>query len=169
MPATLTIRGAFPTFKFEQLPAQLYGANAQVSYAVTERIKWNSVFSSVRGYNTLNNLFLLGLPSDRLFNEVTYSIKKTKCKNYYAAITHTWVDKQSRVNYAADYSAPPSAYNLVGCNITANLTLKNNNKLSLLLTANNLFNTVYKDYMNRFKYYANDIGRNVNATVVLTF
>ncbi|MBC7413100.1 MAG: TonB-dependent receptor [Bacteroidia bacterium] len=169
LPATLTIRGAFPTFKFEQMPAQLFGTNAQISYAVNERIKWTSVFSSVRGYNTLNNSFLLGLPSDRLLNELTYTIKKTEHKNYYAGITHTWVDKQTRVNYAADYSIPPSAYNLVGCNVTANLTLKNNNKLTLLLTANNLLNTVYRDYMNRFKYYANDIGRNVSATVVLTF
>ncbi|MEQ1732387.1 MAG: TonB-dependent receptor [Bacteroidia bacterium] len=169
LPATLTIRGAFPTFKFEQMPAQLYGANAQVSYMLNERVKWSSVFSSVRGYNMLNNSFLLGLPSDRLLNEITYTIKKTERKNYYAGITHTWVDKQTRVNYAADYSAPPSAYNLLGCNATANLTLKNNNTLTLLLTANNLLNTVYRDYMNRFKYYANDIGRNVSATVVLIF
>ncbi len=169
LPATLTIRGAFPTFKFVQLPAQLYGSNVKLSYLLTKHVSYTGVLSTVRGYNLLSNEFLLGLPSDRLLNEVAYNFTTKPSQQYSVSLTHTWVDKQHRVNYASDYSLPPAAYNLVGATASANYTLTNKKEIVVLLACNNLLNSQYRDYMNRFKYYTNDVGRNVSLTAIIKF
>jgi iron complex outermembrane receptor protein len=60
------------------------------------------------------------------------------------------------VNQILDISTPPAAYHL--CNAYTSISPINN--FEIMLSVNNLTNTVYRDYLNRMRYYANDLGRN---------
>jgi iron complex outermembrane receptor protein len=42
-------------------------------------------------------------------------------------------------------------------------------KLIVNFEINNLLNTVYRDYLNRFRYYADEMGRNYSLKLKLTF
>jgi len=43
------------------------------------------------------------------------------------------------------------------------------NRISLGISANNLLNTRYRDYMNRFRYFADEMGRNISVRATIPF
>jgi iron complex outermembrane receptor protein len=63
---------------------------------------------------------------------------------------------------------PPTGYNLLGIKIATDVQLK---KTSLRLTTkvDNAINVAYRDYLNRQRYFANDLGVNVTFGVSLKF
>jgi iron complex outermembrane receptor protein len=65
---------------------------------------------------------------------------------------------------ASDYAPPPKAYSLVGLETGAEMDLAHR-RLSVILGVNNLFNVRYRDYMNAFRYFCDDMGRNITLRV----
>jgi outer membrane receptor protein involved in Fe transport len=55
---------------------------------------------------------------------------------------------------------PPKAYSLWSLQAGATIQVTEKQHLEIGVSVQNLFNTVYRDYLNRFRYYANDMGRN---------
>ena len=41
--------------------------------------------------------------------------------------------------------------------------------VSINLSVSNLANTVYRDYLNRFRYYSNELGRNFTVRIKVPF
>ena len=80
----------------------------------------------------------------------------------------TVVFEQSRIPVGLDFSGPPSTYHLVGLSATATRTL-GKNELRVGLQANNILNTAYRDYMDRFRYYADARGTDVTFWVRYSF
>ena len=90
-----------------------------------------------------------------LFNLPSFS----KLSNNYIKLQHQYVAEQTRYDEGSDFTAPPPAYHLL--NLDAGFQVKaGKNKLSVNFSINNLTNKLYKEYMNRFRYYAHDTGRN---------
>jgi len=56
-----------------------------------------------------------------------------------------------------DISTPPPGYHLLNFNASVSI----NESLHLGLYLNNMFNTSYRNYLNRLRYYADDVGRNI--------
>ncbi|MET0299940.1 MAG: hypothetical protein ABW036_09265, partial [Flavitalea sp.] len=72
--------------------------------------------------------------------------------------------RQTRVpderNGKQDYKEPPPAYNLL--NLNAAYTFKlGQHPLTVGAGVRNLFNVAYREYLNSFRYYADEAGRNV--------
>jgi iron complex outermembrane receptor protein len=63
-----------------------------------------------------------------------------------------------------DYSEPPAGYFLVNLNAGMNM-----GKVEIGLRVTNALNTAYRDYLNRFRYYADDQGRNISLKVGYKF
>lgn len=69
---------------------------------------------------------------------------------------------------ASDYAPPPPAYTLM--NLEAGTQLAISKKVIILtLSVNNLLNTRYREYMNAFRYYADDMGRNISIRIRVPF
>ena len=67
-----------------------------------------------------------------------------------------------------DFMDAPDAYALV--NVATGFTVKGNNvQYDIRLAAENLLNTTYREYTNRFRYYANDLGSNFLVSLKCTF
>jgi iron complex outermembrane receptor protein len=79
----------------------------------------------------------------------------------YVSIGVIQVGEQTRVEPGSDYAAPPKAYEIVQANWGINLK-----KIDLGIRISNALNTSYRDYLNRFRYYADDQGRNVSFRVL---
>ena len=71
------------------------------------------------------------------------------------------------VRGAVDGEAP--AYHLFVAEVGANWVLPDGRKIKFLLTADNLFNREYREYTNRFRYYAHDLGRDVRFMLTWEF
>ena len=75
-------------------------------------------------------------------------------------LQNRYVFEQKNLLPQQDFVSPPQAYNLVGIKFSTKVDMKKN-KLKLYIKVNNLLNTTYRDYLNRQRYFADDLGRNI--------
>ncbi|MBL7913430.1 MAG: TonB-dependent receptor [Bacteroidia bacterium] len=169
LPPTLTIRGAFPTYRYEQADATLKGIDAMVRYHLTAHTELHVRADIVRAFNEEANDFLQMMPADHFEYGATINLpewKKTKSNHLMVSVNQ--VLKQYRVPDEADYVAPPSGYVLLNAEAGTILTF-GKQAIHLSLNVTNLLNTSYRDYLNRFRYYADEQGRNVSLKIKVPF
>lgn len=171
LPPTLTIRGAFPTFKYKQTTASFKGLDVKVNYRFLKNMSYLGKASLLRAYNETADDWLFGVPSDRFENGLTYHF--TKWKNSYIGASLQHVLKQTRYEENSDFVAPPDGYELLSIQAGVEFTLfKTKHKtvpLIIGMQINNLLNTTYRDYLNRFRYYSDEMGRNFILQLKSTF
>ncbi len=165
----LTIRGAFPSFHYNQADVILKGIDASAKYTFDEHWTLHGRASLLRAFNQKMNDWLIMMPADRYEGKLSYSLKdKGKWKKPGVSLTIAQVMKQWRVPSGIDFAPPPGAYTLVHLNIVSQLML-GKNIFSIQLHVNNLLNKAYRDYTDRFRYYSDAIGRNVSVKLNYLF
>lgn len=167
-PITL-ISGTFPYFKYTQQNVNLSGVDAELQYKFIPRLSFNSKTTIVRGWNKSINDWLIFMPADRFSNAIKYEITGAgKLKNIYAVIENVTVSTQRRVPPNSDYVAPPKGYSIFNFNAGLELPIKNK-KFLVDIAITNLTNVAYRDYLNKFRYYADDLGINAVLRLKLIF
>jgi iron complex outermembrane receptor protein len=170
IPATLTIRGAFPTFNYTQVDAALTGVDLKMSYQLVNHLTWIGKTSFLNAYNLTANEWLVGMPANRFENTLEYKLPKLKkLTDAYIEIGLQNVLKQHHIPANSDYSSPPDAYNLLSAGLGFGIPIVNKQKLIVDFKIKNLLNTAYRDYLNRFRYYADEMGRNYTLKLKLIF
>ncbi|MCA5004760.1 TonB-dependent receptor [Sphingobacterium bovistauri] len=164
-----TIRGTFPIFQYQQDDAVFYGLDLQAEVQLTQNWDYLLSFSSVRAKNTTKNSYLPYIPADRVQQAIAYNFLLRDNNSSYIKLKHQYQAKQSRYEANSDFAAPPAGYHTF--DIIANTTWKTQQSrtISLLLSIENMFNTAYKDYLDRFRYYTHSIGRNTAIKINYTF
>lgn len=163
----LTIRGAFPVFKYEQTNAQIYGMDFSAQFSIKQSFLGIVKYSYLRGQDLKNEIPLVFMPPNSFFGSLTYQVQKgfKFAKNFRMEkleieLNNRFVMKQNNLLIDQDFAQPPDAYNLLGLNISSNLNFKNN-KIRFFINSSNLLNTSYRDYLNRQRYFADDLGRSI--------
>lgn len=170
LPATLTIRGAFPTFKYEQVNASFTGVDFKTSYKFYKSLKWNVKASVIQAKNLATNEGIVGIPANRIETGLAYELKKLGyLKNAYTELNVQQVFQQKNVPAESDYLSPPEGYQVLNFNLGFDIPTYKHQKLTVDFEINNLLNTAYRDYLNRFRYYANELGRNYSLKLKMTF
>ncbi len=170
LPATLTIKGAFPTFNYSQVEAALTGFDFSTKYEFAKNVTWTGKTSFLWAYNLTENDWLVGMPANRFKNSLAYKFADLpKLKEPYIALGVESVFEQKLVPNNSDYVDPPSAYNLMTLGVGFSIPTYKKQQLVVDFGINNLLNTVYRDYLNRFRYYADELGRNYTINLKLTF
>ena len=109
------------------------------------------------------------MPSDTIFAELDYELPKLGTfQNVGFTVNGNYVFEQKNLLASQDFVAPAEAYYLIGLKFSAEKQLKKL-KLNLYLRAENLLNTTYRDYLNRQRYFADDLGFNLVAGVNIKF
>lgn len=166
----LTIRGAFPVFIYEQTDADIYGADLMVKYSPVESLDFLVRYAVVRGKDRLNDLYLINMPSDNISGQATYTWKGGKSvRNIRLGMNGKYVFRQNNIQPDQDFALPPDAFFLLGAALGAQVKLKNESLLKLTIKGENLLNNSYRDYLNRFRYFADEPGINVSFNVNYTF
>jgi iron complex outermembrane receptor protein len=62
---------------------------------------------------------------------------------------------------ASDYMPPPPAYTLVNVDASSGWLFKSR-QVDFVFSISNIFNVAYRDYMNAFRYFSLDRGRNIS-------
>jgi len=60
-----------------------------------------------------------------------------------------------------DISTPPPGYHLVHFRAGVDFNLNSKSDLAVGLNINNVLNTSYRNYLNRLRYFADDLGRTI--------
>lgn len=157
----LTIRGAFPAFEYVQVDAQFTGADFLASWQINNLISVSGKYSFVRAYNTVSNQHLEFIPADRFSGNLSFSLPDSKVfKATSVELTTVRIAKQDLVQATQDFAPVPEAYTLFNMDLASSVPAFGQSwKVSLSIQ--NVFNTRYRDYLNRFRYYADDTGRNL--------
>lgn len=90
----------------------------------------------------------------------TWLINIPTFKNIFFGISNLAVSKQTRVppeSYIKDYAPPPSGYDLWSAEIGSTVNFGKQH-LDVSITANNITNVAYRDYLDRFRYFVLDPG-----------
>ena len=88
--------------------------------------------------------------------------------NFHINIENVSVPRQTRVPPNSDYVDPPKGYSIFNASAGIEIPMKMK-KIFLDLAAYNFTNVAYRDYLNRFRYYADDLGINVVLRLKLIF
>ena len=156
-----TVRGSFPAFTYEQIDASFKGMDGQVSYSISESWSLQQKTSIVRAYDELNNTYMINIPSDRFEYLIRYQFKKYK---QYVSWGLTQISMQKRVEVNADFLPPPKGYILGQVHWGISI-----NKFDFGVSVTNAFNQAYRDYLNRFRYFADDQGQNISFRATYRF
>lgn len=155
----LTIKGAYPVFDYKQANARISGVDAKVSAELFNHILITSKAMLLRAWNEKINDYLVYMPSDRYSLDAKLFTHHKKVDDLYFQIGYQFITKQWRVPKNTDFAAPPKEYGLFSAEIGTSIKIKHL-QCNLSLTANNILNTEYRDYLDRFRYFANSQGRN---------
>lgn len=170
----LTIRGAFPVFKYEQTDANIYGADISTQLNITESIKSKLVYSFIKGENLTNSIPLINMPSNNISANIVYQflspikIGSKKLENLEIKLDDKYVFKQTNILPSQDFILPPDAYNIVSFKASGDIQIEEK-RIRVFLKINNLFNISYRDYLNRQRYFADDLGINAMIGVNMKF
>jgi iron complex outermembrane receptor protein len=165
----LTIRGAFPVFNYTQNNASIRGGDMLLNYQPIKHLEVKARAMWVRGRNKDLNIPLIYMPSDRYETSIAFKFGDIKLfKESYLEPTFQFVDKQYRVPVNSDFVAAPDAYYLFGLNAGTTIQL-NKQPLILTFSINNAANSVYRDYLDRFRYYNDAPGVNYTLRLRVPF
>lgn len=165
----LTIRGAFPVFKHEQTDTRLMGFDSAVTHIATMRINMKGKSSYLKGDDRGNQLPLVYMPSNNIYTELNYQLLELgSLSNVGFQINSRVVFEQKELLSSQDSVAVPESYYLIGLKVSAEKELPKL-ILSLFVRAENLLNETYREYLNRQRYFADDLGFNLIVGVNISF
>lgn len=172
-------RGAFVIWDYQQVKANILGFEAEIQAKITEKMTIDAQYSWLRGHNLTHTEPIILMMPPRLKTTLSYSLWKKK--KMLLGIEHLFVQKQHRfpirnVNFETienglivpktlDVSTPPAAYHLIGIHLSAEM----NRHFSAHLRISNALNTEYRDYLNRLRFFAPEMGRNISLTLKYNF
>ena len=165
-----TVRGAYPAFDYTQTDALFKGLDARVSYRPVPRLTLTSSASLLWAYNESAHDYLIYAPPNRWQNGVRLGLggEAGRLRQSYVGLNNLLVAHQGRTPASGDYAPAPAAYDLWGAE-AGTLLHAGHQLLDISLTASNLLNREYRDYLNRFRYYTADVGQNIQLRVRVPF
>lgn len=178
-----TSRGAFPAWEYQQTHALLTGIDVETTWDITSNLKHLFSLAYVNGENLSDNENLIDMPPLSINNTLRYSKKEWRQLNL--ELKSEWVSRQHQFpNYnfvtkipingeltpvLVDISSPPKAYHLL--HFYADIKLKINEKLltTIAFSVQNIMNTTYRDYLNRQRFFVDEMGRNIQLQLKINY
>ncbi len=170
--AEFTIRGAFPVWSYRQTNALLAGIDASLYAQWMPRWRSEHQISFIKGKDQTLDRALINIPPVQFENEVVY--QNPDLRHLRVALESSYVFRQNEFppnievfspldnqNVLLDINTPPPAYHLLNLDIEAQFTVLRKNDLTIGLNVSNVLNTSYRDYLNRLRFFADDLGRNL--------
>lgn len=189
---TKTVLGTLPYFKYTQTDAIFVGTDFSGTWHISNNFKVLPRFSLLRVTDLRYHDYLPFIPSNNY--EMGFRYEKDQAmgmKDLYVECRVKYVEQQHRsprvitpsqfkeaidngtdplngeqTNF--DFMAAPPGYYLVDASVGCSLRSRKV-KYDFRLASENLTNVSYRDYTNRFRYYADDLGRNVVLSMKASF
>lgn len=182
--AETTIRGAFPVWEYQQTNARLGGIDVQSLWKISPHWQLKSSFSYIKGDDLSNNEALIDIPPIQFFNTIQYSKKewhelllelkadviftqKSFPNNNFMI---TIIDDSGELTpVLLDVSTPPAGYQLLHFYSEMAFETFHKTKTTLSFSVQNVLNTNYRDYLNRQRFFADEVGRNFQIQIKFNY
>lgn len=170
----LTIRGAFPVFRYRQTPASISGLDISTQLVLNNSFLIQANASLLKGTDTDDDIPLVYMPSNNFLTHFIYrhqkeiSLSSLRFEQLEIGISHRLVLQQTNLLPNQDFLEAPSTYYLLGIKISST-TYISKQKFRWHIEVDNALNTQYRDYLNRLRYFADDTGISVTAGISYKF
>ncbi|MFJ1328252.1 TonB-dependent receptor [Capnocytophaga canimorsus] len=163
--------GVYPIFRYAQADAFFRGVDLEMSYQFLPQWKYGLQGSVVYANELKTKRYFPFIPSERIQQELHWELPKIgRLHNVYISAKHTFVAKQLRFDPKQELvSTTPDAYHLLDVGGGFRFPFGQTQTLAVHFSVENLFDRLYKEYTNRFRYYAHDLGRNVQFRLTYKF
>ena len=164
--------GKYAKFMYDQDDVRLCGGDIE---ATVTPIKGLSVVAKgewIFARNVTRDDWLPFMPSDKYglsanYEHVFGAEKKIKAS---FSLSGNYVTKQERFDPNKDLvSVSPDPYFLLGTTADVSYKLPGNREIKVMLVGDNILNTLYKEYTDRFRYYAHERGMNYSLRTIIKF
>jgi iron complex outermembrane receptor protein len=163
-----SFRGVFPIFIYSQTNALLQGFETNLIWKLHTNFALNSAYTYLYANDLNNEIPLIFMPANKLNTGLKWQLSKLKkVKNAFIQINYQYVFEQKRVPVGIDFAAPPPSYHLFDLVFGSNQFTKAN--LSWSVGVQNVFDTSFRDYLSRYRYYALEAGRNFFLKISIPF
>jgi iron complex outermembrane receptor protein len=168
-PPTITLRGTFPTFQFTQSNVVMQGAEVNVSRVLHPHFIATAAVSYLHAQDVSRDQPLIYMPSNRGRLGIQYQHAQLwKLEQLFAEVNWLYVARQSRYPIGIDYKNPPADYHLVDVNFGCEIPVQQQH-LKVSVSVRNVFDVSYRDYLNRFRYFTDEPGRNIIVRLTIPF
>lgn len=176
-----SIRGSFVKWNYDQVNAHIFGIDIDVNKKLSQYFDYSGSLSVLRGYNLTENVPLIHMPSANFSNSISYknenlnqlSLSLTQYtelrQNRFPDYNFTTFDPILLEDVYVDISTPTDAFTLFHFNSSANFKISERSHLNVSFNVENLLNASYRNYLNRFRYFADDLGRNFNLKLKFNY
>ncbi|WP_299061160.1 TonB-dependent receptor [uncultured Polaribacter sp.] len=179
--ALTTIRGAFIEWQYHQVNAQIFGLDLDINKKLSKLFNYKGNISLLQGDNLTENRPLILMPSTNFSNTLAY--KNQSLNQLSISFTQNTVLRQNRFpddnfftfnpisqeDVYVDISSPTRTFTLFNFNSAANFKLSKKTNLNIAFNIENVFNVSYRNYLNRLRYFADELGRNFNLKFKINY
>ena len=175
----LSVRGLFPSFRFQQTDARFVGADLLATYRLARPLTLGLKAATVVVRDLTRADYLILAPADRAETWLRYeqpapagAAPARRWSGYFAQAGVQAVARQTRAprpENGQDYQPPPAGYWLLNAEAGLTLGAATRHPLALSLSGTNLLDARYRDYLNRYRYYLDELGRNLTLRLKLNF
>ena len=189
---TQTLRGTLPAFRYTQTDALFVGTDISASQVVYKGFSLISKISLIRASDYTNHDYLVFIPPNRLELGVRYDLhelKKLKSIFFESKWKYTMrqtraprvisipVLKEHQENGTNPFQDDPSNFDFMAApkgyflwNVSAGVAVPaQKGRYEFRASVENMLNASYREYTNRFRYYANDLGSNFIVSAKYVF
>lgn len=178
-----TIRGAFPVWEYQQTNALLTGVDFNSEWQVNEHWQHRLLLSYVNGRDRTNKDAIIDMPPLTINNRIQFQQKKWN--NLTMELQSEMVFRQTQFpdnNFTTniivngdftpvevDISTPPPAYHLLHFTSDFQFKVAHNSMATLGFSVFNILNSKYRDYLNRQRFFADELGRNLQIQLKINY
>ena len=178
-----TIRGAFPVWEYQQTNALLTGIDFNSEWQISEHWQHRLLLTYVNGRDKTNNDAIIDMPPLTLNNRIQFS--KKEWNNLTLELQSEMVFRQTQfpdnnfttniiengdfVPVEVDISTPPPSYHLLHFTSDFQFKVSEHSLATLGFSVFNILDTPYRDYLNRQRFYADELGRNFQIQLKINY
>jgi iron complex outermembrane recepter protein len=182
--AETTIRGAFPVWEYQQTKALLGGVDFQTNLEITSQWQHRFSMAYIKGTDLDNDEPLIDMPPFHFVNALEWK-KKDGCplllslKSEVVFRQKSFPNNNFTINLIdlngelqptiLDISTPPPGYHLLHFYSEIQLEWLPKTKTTIAFSVQNIFNTNYRDYLNRQRFFADEVGRNFQIQIKFNY
>ncbi len=178
-----TIRGAFPVWEYQQTQALLAGIDMETDWDISANLKHLFALAYVKGKNRTDDEYLIDMPPLTINNALRFSKKEWHHLNL--ELKSEWVFRQQHypnynfvtqlpvnnqpTSFLVDISSPPNEYHLL--HFYSDIRFKFAKQLwtTIAFYVQNVLDTTYRDYLNRQRFFVDEMGRNFQLQLKINY
>lgn len=173
--------GFFLEYEFLSTDALIYGIDLNLDYAISDNISFQNSTAFIVGEDLDNNEPLIDMPPFNTRNAIQYRNKNWKnltleltsdffaMQNNFPDYNFFFTIPSTTEQVLVDVSTPPDAYHLLHFRSSIQTKLFEKSTLEIGLNVQNILNTNYRNYLNRLRFFADELGRNFQIQLKIKY